>query len=243
MKHEEARFILQAYRPNGADAGDPAMAEALAQARQDPGLAAWLERLQKFDGAIAAKLAEVSPPAGLRETILTGARVSQPSRQAWWRRPAGMALAASVALAGTAAIFSLFPSRAAASDLKSFAAGDAQAFHLHGEGEAWSQMQAQLAAPVNRLAARVAFDFDALRTTGCRTVSFQGRELLEVCFKREGKWFHCYIARRADFPEIALPAAPRISDVGKVHAASWADDSHIFVVISKAGREALDFLL
>lgn len=242
MKHEEAKFILHAYRPNGADADDPAFAEALALARQDPGLATWLERLRKFDGAIASKLAEVQPPAELRATILAGARASQPAERSWWRQAPWLALAACLAVLGVA-VFSLYPGRAAAADLKAFAVQDAQAFHLHGEGEAWSRVQAQLAAPANQLGARFAIDFDELRTTGCRTLSFQGREVLEVCFNREGKWFHCYIVRRDDFPQLPATGNPEVRAVGKLHAAFWTDGSHVFVVVSKAGREALDFLL
>lgn len=32
MSNNEAKFVLAAYRPNGRDAGDPAMADALQQA-------------------------------------------------------------------------------------------------------------------------------------------------------------------------------------------------------------------
>ena len=46
MTNQEAKFTLSAYRANGQDAGDPAFAEALAQAKQDPALGAWLARAQ-----------------------------------------------------------------------------------------------------------------------------------------------------------------------------------------------------
>ena len=37
-------------------------------------------------------------------------------------------------------------------------------------------------------------------------------------------------------------AHPEVRAVGRLFAASWADDTHVFVVVSKAGREALNFL-
>ena len=39
MTNERAKFVLGAYRPNGADAKDPTFAEALEQAKHDPNLA------------------------------------------------------------------------------------------------------------------------------------------------------------------------------------------------------------
>ena len=56
MNNTEAKFILNAYRPNGRDAGDPAMTAALAQAASDPALGAWFAREQTHGHAIAAKL-------------------------------------------------------------------------------------------------------------------------------------------------------------------------------------------
>ena len=45
MTNERAKFVLGAYRPNGADAKDPMFAEALEQAKRDPNLAAWFAAL------------------------------------------------------------------------------------------------------------------------------------------------------------------------------------------------------
>ena len=78
--NDQAKLLLSAYRPGGADATDPAFAEALAQAGRDPQLRAWLEESQRFDEAIAGKLRSVEVPANLRATILAGAKFSQPLR-------------------------------------------------------------------------------------------------------------------------------------------------------------------
>lgn len=242
MKHEEAKFILHAYRPDGADAADPAFAQALEHARKDPALAAWLARLNEFDRAVAAKLGEIPPPPGLRETILAGARASSPAGRAWWRHPVWLAAAAGLVIVA-AVTLSLAPARVEAADLAAFAAGDAQARHLHGDGEAWGSFQARLAEPATRLGQKLAVNFTELRTTGCRTVQFQGQDVLEVCFNRDGKWYHCYVVRRADFPSLDSPERAVITAQGAVHVATWADDSHLFVVVTKAGAEALQVLL
>ena len=92
MNSTEAKFILQARRPDGADDAEPRFAEALEQARRDPALAAWLAREQAFDAAVAEKLRSTQPPAGLREAILAGAKVSRPLP--FWRRTQTLAMAA-----------------------------------------------------------------------------------------------------------------------------------------------------
>src|SRR5437879_363453 len=99
MTNTEAKFILAAYRANGGDAGDAAMADAVQQAKNDPLLRAWFQRAQGHDAAVAAKLREISPPAGLREAILAGGRASTGIRQARrpaWLRPTWLAAAAAI---------------------------------------------------------------------------------------------------------------------------------------------------
>jgi hypothetical protein len=70
MDSKEAKFILQSFRPDGADATDPAFAEALALATEDRELGAWLAQERATDAAFAAALNEVEIPDDLREHIL-----------------------------------------------------------------------------------------------------------------------------------------------------------------------------
>lgn len=57
MDNREARFVLNAYRPGGQDAGDPRFAEALEQARRDPVLERWFSESLAFDAAMAERFA------------------------------------------------------------------------------------------------------------------------------------------------------------------------------------------
>jgi hypothetical protein len=244
MTHEDAKFILHAYRPDGSDAGDATFGAAVKLAREDPGLARWFERQQAFDRAIAAKLAAVEPPPELRAAILAGGRISGRERPAWWWRPQWMALAASAVVLVVASVL-LWPGRAAAGGaFVAFVANDARHPENHGGAGAPAEaLQATLSAPENRLGAGLSVDFDALRSTGCRSLSFRGHEVLEVCFKRNGAWFHCYVVRREDFPSLAALAVPAISELSHVEVATWADSAHIYLVAGEAGRAALQRLL
>jgi hypothetical protein len=243
MTNEEAKFILQGYRPNGADAHDAAFRAAIDQVERDPALREWFSRQQNFDAAVSAKLGEVSAPAGLREAILAGGRVteSDTAKTSWWRSPAILAAAASVAVI-FAMTLALWPKEAAADTaLAEQVLADAAQGSAHMGFHGGEPLQAMLADPANRLSRGLPINFEALRQAGCRTVTFQGREVLEVCFNRGGIWFHAYIGRRADFPGIA--EQPSFMDKVGSSAAIWSDDTHIYVIASKAGRAAIERLL
>jgi hypothetical protein len=100
-----------------------------------------------------------------------------------------------------------------------------------------------LSAPSTHLAAGLPVDFAGLRATGCRTLSFAGHDVLEVCFQRNGAWFHCYIANQQDFPAEAAGAPAVITQEAGFASASWSDAIHHFVVVSDAGVAAVRKLL
>jgi hypothetical protein len=242
MNNNEAKFLLCAYRPGGRDADDPAFAGALAQARQDPALGAWFACEQAFDTAMTAQLGSIAPPPGLREAILTGARVSR-APQAARRWPVWLALAASVALLlGIGAMWRIRSARQL-DPLTAFILHDVQ-FEKHGgHGEAASDLQRVLENPATRLASGLPVDFAKLRTTGCRTLSFAGHDVLEICFSRGGSQFHIYMAQSADFPQIASTTGPHIMKQGGWSAIQWADTQQVYVVASSADPTALRALL
>jgi hypothetical protein len=246
MNNEEAKFILQGYRPNGRDTTDATFCAALDQARLDAGLGQWFAGARAFDAAISAKFAEVQPPAGLREAILAGGRLTAPPAAVprWWQSRAWLAAAAGVAVLLALSV-GFWPKTAAAREaLQDFAVADAKHSGTHGgEGADTDALQAMLSNPQVRLGRELPLDFAALRKAGCRTVTFKDRELLEVCFSRDGVWFHCYIAQRADFTALAASAAPVLSERGGASLAAWGDAAHYFVVVSKAGRAPLEKLL
>jgi hypothetical protein len=114
MDNEQAKLILQAYRPGGEDAGDPFFAEALEQARRDPELGRCLAEQRAFDDAMRAALLADSPPPGLRDAIRLARRVAvfpQKARRPVWQRPGLLALAA--AFVAILAVIALLTPRAA----------------------------------------------------------------------------------------------------------------------------------
>ena len=82
MNRDEAKLVLVACRPNGADANDPRMAEPLARVQRDAELRAWFRAEQAADKLIAAKLKTAPLPEGLLEQI----RVGTQARLTLWRQ-------------------------------------------------------------------------------------------------------------------------------------------------------------
>lgn len=70
MSNIDPKLVLNAYRPDGADAWDPFFRTALEQAKRDPQLMAWFSQQRAFDAVIVSKLRTIEPPAGLKLQIL-----------------------------------------------------------------------------------------------------------------------------------------------------------------------------
>jgi hypothetical protein len=220
MKNEEAKFILGAYRPNGSDAADDQLKEALAQAQADPELRSWFTQKQAFDSAVAGKLAEIVPPPGLREAILAGSRVSGIQRRQWWRSTRLSLVAAAAVLVASA--IALWPNRSVADPLSQFALDDVARGRHEGHGEGVSELQSLLGSQATHLGEGLAIDLGRLRSTGCRTVSVSGSEIFEVCFKRDGSWFHLYVSKDKFSPR-GNGLAPTIEAKDKLVCAAWKD--------------------
>ncbi len=272
MNNQEAKFVLGAYRPGGQDAGDPAMAQALEQAKNDPALGAWFAREQAHDAAVTAKLREVTPPAGLRAAILTGAKVSgvagraaraeaksrqadaregrAMTSQAWWRQPVWLAAAAAVALLLTVlAGWRLMPVRG--NTFEEFAVNFVdRGFRLPKHSEDIAVLKTWLSEQHGPLPEALPAKFAELQALGCKKLEFRGHDVSLMCFERGGKEFHVFVARLDDVGRgqgsgTSEATAPRFIDEAKVGlvAATWFDAKNRYVVVSDAGMAALKGVL
>ena len=246
MSNNEAKFLLTAYRPNGRDAGDPAMAEALAQARNDPTLGEWFSREQAYDSVVAARLREIAAPAGLRESIVAGARASAPPAElhrAGWLRPAWVAVAAAaVVLLSVAGWWRWSP--VDGGTLNEFAVNFvSRGFILEKRSADVRVLQAWLAERHGPLPSALPAEFAHLRALGCRQLEFQGHEISLVCFERDGKEFHVFVAQRSDFPGLEPHLKAEFGETAKFASAAWSDASNYYVLVSDAGLDVVKRIL
>ena len=245
MNNQEAKFILGAYRPDGRDAADPAFVEALGQAARDPELRAWLERERKFDTIVSGKLRDLAPPAELRASILAGSKASRPRRR-WWTHPAWVAAAAAVMVLGV--FIRILPGGqdGELGQMAALALRDLNEAHDQHDGfpAGLTEVQARLGAlprpVVSALGAAV--DLDELKRRNCRSLRVAGREIFEICFERDGTWYHLFAMVRADPPGRAAEERPITSSRGEYTAAVWRDARMVYALVAR-GEEAVRKLI
>ena len=247
MKNQEAKFILAAYRPNGGDAGDAAFASALEHAEHDPELRAWFENQRKFDAVLSAKLEAIPPPAGLREAILAGARLSAtPAKRRGWRNPLWLAAAAALVLTTILGVtLRQGAARPSGAELAAFALRDLAHSHEEhvGHPPELAEVQAQLVQASVPLTSHLKLDLDQLSKRNCRAISIGGRRVFEVCFQREGTWYHVYVGRRGDFAPGAFDPRALLKIQGDYASTTWADAEHVYALVTRAGAQAIQRLI
>lgn len=239
MTNEEAKFVLRAYRAHGADAGDEALAEALARVRRDPDLARWFAAEQAFDRAVAEKLAAVAPPPELREAILAGVKAGAPLRAPWWRAPAWLGLAASLVLLLGVAGFWTTRANAASEDITDFAADYVAAgFFLGEHGADIAELRAWLEQQKAPLPTVLPEGFHRLRSLGCKRIDYRGKQVSLICFG-DGKEYHLFVARRDDFPTMPVRERPQYFKRKGFAGAAWSDARNHYVAVTDDSLQAL----
>jgi anti-sigma factor RsiW len=243
MNHHEAKFLLRARRPGSGDAKDPVFAEALAEAEKDPALQAWLENEAAFDRTMAAKLRDIQPPDGLRDAILAGSRASQ-RQQTWWKKPTWLALAASIAV--ILAVTLRF--QASGSTARDFAGDALQDLATNGKSHDGHRpelagLQARFANATLPLPGNVKINAEELSRLGCRTVTFAGHQAFEICFQRDGHWYHLYAASVKNFSHGTTDAKSLLMTKGNFSATAWQDDNFAYALVTDGNPENLRRLI
>lgn len=240
MNNENAKFVLQAYRANGADASDPEFRAALEQARQDPELAQWLEKQLAFDRAVGAKLRSIQPPADLRQTILAGAEVAQQTKRSWWYQPRWVAIAAALILSLSVGTFGLLNTRADAAETFPVFATDyvTSGFFLKEHSADLGKLRQWLLERNAPIPSEIPAGFAELRSLGCKTLDYRGKQVSLICFG-EGKEYHLFVAKRSDFPEFAGSENLQFFVRSGHASATWSDTNNHYVVVTDDSLKAL----
>ena len=244
--NDQAKLLLSAYRPSGADATDPAFAEALAQAGRDPQLRAWLEDAQRFDEAIAGKLRSVEVPAHLRATILAGAKFSAPRR--WWQGSRVWAMAALLAVFASVAAVWL----AKDSSLEDWQARSLAVLEKIESGTVhFDSISRQPAQLVDWLRAHAAPSPAAMPpalavhpTFGCKTIDANGRKVSLICFNLGGHdQAHFFTTARAGLTIEPPEKHPVFGRKDHWNLASWSSGDEVHMLATQMDQTRLRALL
>jgi hypothetical protein len=235
MNRQEAQKILAVYRPDDQDAMDPHFADAIKEAARDPELGRWFAEEREFDRAIAAHLESVAAPFGLKTRVLANAQ-----------RPAAKLRSAAVFAVIAAVVFLLaqivslwrgsVPESAALPDYEREMVSFIQlAPPLEMESSDLGAIKDWLAKKeVTHLA--VPPRLGALDPVGCRILSFRGRKVTLICFRRSGQNLaHLFVVDRAALPQLKPGAAPIFAEEGEWTTASWMEKDRAYMVAAKGG--------
>jgi anti-sigma factor RsiW len=255
MNTREAKLVLRAWRPGDEGEDGTVFREALERVRDEPELAAWLEREQAFDRAVGAALKRVSPPDGLRQAILIGGRASRMPKP-WWRRPAVFGIAAVLVMAVGVSLFRIPSgpeSGGSGSGLEPMALMRFAVHNLvHGpHGHSMEAGSLRLEEALSRHegglveSAEFAVSADEAERAGCQRFVVGGREVFEICFQRDGAWFHLYLVRSDPARGTSGGGAGGLAvlESDGVAAATWERAGTIYTLATRSGMDALRRLL
>lgn len=260
MDREEAKLLLQACRPNGADDASPVFAEALALTERDPELKTWWKTQREFDLKVAGKLSGVAVPDSLRATILAGRKIERMTPR--FHLPYWLAAAAVIMLCAGLG-FHYWPSSATQAPAGALASHPfpppPQIGHHDYETGVFAFLQSDdstlgmMSPDHSRVASwlkqqhsptgMIPSKMETLPSVGCQTFAVHGHVVSLICFTLEGGGVaHLFtIENKA----LADPPghAPQFMKMGTWAMASWSDSGHTYLLATQAGPDMLRHLL
>ncbi len=243
MNAQQARAILQSYRPWAADTDDPDLAEALALARKDAELGRWFEEHCAVQSAIRERFRQITVPPALKEQILATQLAG--SKVVWWRRPVSPWMAAAavfVVAMGLTALWLLPP----AAPLERI---NTATFRARMEGQALRVYSMtletnnldQIRAELGRQSAPADFVLPGkLAETplaGCGVLKWQNKPVSMICFLTgqplppgSKSDLFLFVVERSALPDAPATPTPEIKPGTKLITATWSAGDKIYVL-------------
>lgn len=232
MTREEAKEILSAYRHGTDDEKDPLFAGALALARQDRELSAWLAESLAFDQSVRRELAPVRAPLDLRDSILAQRKIIRPAP--WWNpRLSGRQMAAAAAVFIALGVAALWASQRPPTfaEFRRDLAGQSWGSDPHVQAKAANLQDVREFLATQGVATNFAVPpvLAQSRVRGCTLVAWRGQKVPVLCFNPDGKHLHLVVVDRTQFPD-APTETPETDRNGSARTASWSKDEHSYVL-------------
>jgi hypothetical protein len=243
MNNQEARFILQAYRHGGQDAGDPVFAEALEQARRDPELARWLAEEMEFDAAVSRKLKEVPVPSQLKDRILAGRKVIAPKR--WSRANLWLPLAACFVLFAGLLVWQFNrpagdPVAGVRHELMSLMQSypghvDYEAAGLEAAREWFAQQEADSSFVLPA-------SLSGIAKVGCRAIDWRGSKVSMLCLFLNGEHLDLVVIDRSALLDLPALVETQFAREGNWNTAMWGEGGKVYLLAGSARGEPQESL-
>jgi hypothetical protein len=254
VNRDEAKIILQLYRPNTADAEDPQIAGALALAKNDPGLARWLEEHCARQNALREKFRQIEIPAGLKEQIISEQAAF--SKRNSRREKIVLVAAVTAIVISLAVIATLYFPRGGngnPADFNTLANYQNQMAGVATSGYAMnfptndlSQIRAYLAQNSAPADYTLPAPLEKAAATGCAIEGWQDKKVSMICF-RTGKplppnqagdlWL--FVVDRASVKGASYAASPQFAKVNQLATATWTQDGKLYLLATESDEQTL----
>jgi anti-sigma factor RsiW len=246
MNNQEAKLILQAYRPDGQDASDPLFAEALAQVARDPELQKWFTAENALEAHIQARVREAIPvPARLKSNLLAMRKIARPAP--WWLQPLKLSFAAAVLLLLGLAAFRLLPHPPA--QLAAFRETMARySLQEHGHIVFESHDMAKIQQWFEGRGIRSDFELPPAlpggSAEGCRVVDWNGRKATMICFVLAGgEHLDLFVVDHDGLPDFPEGAAPQFAPAHGMMTATWSKGGEVYLLTGDGDKKSFQKLL
>lgn len=219
------------------------MAEALAQAKVQPELAAWLKAQQARHEILSAKFRQITPPAALKEQIVSEFAASRRARAV--ARLLWVSVAAVVIWLGTLIVL-WHPSPVAENPLANY---QSRMVRMALGGYSMDLLTNNLVAVRDYLAGHQApadyhlpAPLQHAALVGCAVRDWQGGAVSLICF-RTGKplprgaaadlWL--FVVDRGSVPNAPGSGDPRIARVNRLDTATWTEGGKLYFLGVEGG--------
>lgn len=235
ITNERAKFLLSAYRHNGADAQDPIFRDALEQATRDPDLASWFANQRSFDALLCEKLNSVQPSASLKPAILSGIYSVRSKR----RFPLGRLLGLAAVLFVSGILLTIMQLQSVP-DGHSLSKYERTAFAVLSQGPKLDFLTSDLSRSQEYLSQRAVPHASALPaairelpTVGCRAIDWNGKMISLTCFRLpSGQLLHLFVVDAKSLGKIAPQVD--IQEINGWHVKFRRENAMLLMFISKA---------
>jgi hypothetical protein len=248
MTNDQAKQILQLYRPGSADAVDPAFAEALEACEHDAELKQWFSHHCSLYAAIRSKLKKIPVPEGLKEQIIAERQVH---RTPVWQKAV---LAAGAVAVAVMAIMTLNP-YFGSSEPHDFAAYRSSMGGLAEKGYYMDLNSTDLDAIRTFLAQKKAIADYVLpenlqknaKVLGCISATWQGKPVTMVCFQTDRPvvdsvhpsdlWL--FISGNTIASDAPKASTPKLEKSNDLITANWTVGNRTYVLATRGDAQFL----
>lgn len=241
MTTQEAKLILQAYRPGSEDGVDPFFAAALELARADKELGEWFERQCAFDQKMGKALQSQLPPAGLRDAILakkTTKSFPKQKKHAFYTTLI-LAVAAAITLMVGIAVFYNTPTKEWSGSSLTAANFARRALDIKEQGKiALEKMSSDPQMLRKWLADRGApSDFvlppglSGVPSFGCQSFDMGGTKVSLICFDLgNNQVAHLFVVDKSALIDASHSSEPQLYDDHGLAFATWTSGNRSYVL-------------